>query len=299
MAVNKGKHLNHRIFVFGLALVLTMVCCKEQDGKIKTQLSPNGKDNEMSSVLELERMITAGDRNAIDLARQLGEAAWPAINRTAKTSEYRSRRIAIQCAGQIGGESAGSVLAAGLSDQNVNVRIAAAKELSVDPPETAKHAVLNVLSTGSETRTSILELLALAAGHLHGERTMQVLRSLAEGNDSVAEHASIALAKLGENQAKQVLISKLSTNVPYTRYEGLGQLRYVNDVSLATHVKPMLADQANAQVIGPERNRRYRRVCDQAVDTLVYLLKLKPSFETAVEKIYSHGELAEIEKLSQ
>ena len=297
--MNKGKHKKHRIYFWGLALVLTMVCCKEQDGKIKTQLNPNGKDNEMSSVLELERMITAGDRNAIDLAQQLGEAAWPAINQTARLPEYRSRRIAIQCAGRIGGESAGSILAAGLSDQNVNVRISAAKELSVDPPETAKNAVLNVLSTGSETRTSILELLALAAGHLHGERTMQILQSLADGNDSVAEHASIALAKLGDTKAKQALISKLSDNAPYTRYEGLGQLRYVNDASFAAQVKSMLTDQANAQMIGPERNRRYRRVCDQAMDTLVYLLKLKPSFEMGAEKIYSHEELTEIGKLSK
>lgn len=293
------KDFAYGTVVLGIVLVLTVVNCQEQAERVESQNKPSRKDNKMSTVVELEGMLAAGDRGAVDLARQLSEAAWPAISHAAKMPDYRSRRIAMICAGQIGGDKAGSVLSSGLLDTNVNVRIAAAKQLSVEPPATAQDAVLDALSRSSETRTSIREFLALAAGYLPGDRTIQVLRPLAKGTDPLALNARMALAKLGDPDARKSLINKLSAGVPYTRYEGLEQLQYVNDAGLALHAKRLLGDRAKAQLIGPERNRQYRRVCDQAVDTLVYLLKLTPPFETNIEKIYSDAELMEIGKLAQ
>jgi hypothetical protein len=44
---------------------------------------------------------------------------------------------------------------------------------------------------------------------------------------------------------------------------------------------------------------RYRRVCDQAVDSLVFLLRLKLPFEVNSEKLYSASERKTIQDLAK
>ncbi len=282
----------------GIVIMLAIYGCLGAGHMAQQQNRVESEEVKMSSIIELEKMLANGNWSAVDLAKELGHAAWPVIHRASEMPNYLSRQIAMICAGNVGGDQAGPVLVAGLSDRVINVRLAAAGQLSVNPPDSAREAILSKLSSDT-TEEDIRELLALAAGHLHGERTMQVLRPLAEGNDSLAEHARMALAKLGDPGAREWVMNRLSASEPLVRYEGLQDLEYLNDAGLVPRAKLLLADQANALVVGHERRRRYRRVCDQAVDTLVYLLKLKPSFETGAGKIYSHGELTEIGKLAQ
>jgi hypothetical protein len=50
--------------------------------------------------------------------------------------------------------------------------------------------------------------------------------------------------------------------------------------------------------IGTPYDEQHRRVCDQAVDTVVRLLKLTPSFEIAEEMIYSAEQINEVLRLT-
>jgi len=274
---------------------LSVGSCQSTDPTSKSQDHKFREEKKMNLPLELERMLSEGEWRAIELAEQLGNKAWPAIKNGASMSGYRSRQVAMACAGRIGGDTAGIILAQGLSDGNVNVRLTAAAQLSVNPPENAKTAVLETLSKSSEL--DIREMLALAAGYLPGKDTMEVLRPLAEGKDVLGFNARSALAKLGDPEARKQLISSLSSKEPRVRYETLAQLRYVNDRTLAKYAKDLLWDKASALLIGPERNRRFRRVCDQAVDTLVYLMKLSPPFPTTAETIYSDSELLQVSQM--
>lgn len=285
--------------IVAIVMIFAMTGCRENGRLVKKQDKTIRKDDQMSTVAELEQMLIADDIAAVNLAQQIGDAAWPAINRAAKMSEYRSRQLAMMCAGKIGGTNAGIVLAAGISDQNINVRSVAAKQLSENPPESAKNAVLSRLSGGLEKRESIQEFLILAAGYFPGDRTVQVLQPIANGDDSLAEHAKIALAKIGDSPSRQWLVNKFSNDEPQARYEALEQLYYVDDSNLAQHSKRLLGDRAETVALGPERNPKFRRVCDQAVDTLVHILNLKPPFETNLEKIYSEEELKKIVELAK
>jgi hypothetical protein len=108
----------------------------------------------------------------------------------------------------------------------------------------------------------------------------------------------MALAKLGEPQARAALLADLAAPLPRTRYDTVGQLRYVGDVGLASHARKLLPDRAAAQRIGIMNAPRYRRVCDQAVDTLVYLRQLKVSFPVNLEQIYSDDQISQVERLT-
>ena len=258
---------------------------------------PPGEETGMSKQAELERLLADGDYRAVEVAAAMGDAAVPALRKGAGMAGYRSRQVAMACAGKVGGEAAGEVLSLGLKDRNVNVRVAAAGQLSVNPPESAKDAVLSTLVRSTES--DVRELLAFSAGYFPGERTVAILRSIASGKGVLASNARMALARLGDPAGREAVLNDLASSDPLVRYETLGDLRYVDDPSLAVRVKPLLLDMADAQAIGPGGGWKHRRVCDQAVDTLVYLLKLKLPFPTSEETIYTEEQLLHVRDVTR
>ena len=280
------------LVVFGILLSVIYSGCGGAEPTRGSRQENLGEDMVMVTVADLERLLAEGNWSAVDHATALGTSAFPALEEAMNMPDYRSRQIAVVCAGRIGGEAAGHILGRGLSDVNVNVRLAAAGQLSMNPPETVKDTLLDTLSEGGET--DIQEMLALGAGYLPGERTVGILKSLTSESGPVSKSATMALAKLGDTDAKRQIIENLSAEEAGVRYETLAALRYINDVELAEHARNLLSDKANAKLVGPQRRRLYRRVCDQAVDTLVYLLKISLPFETGPEKIYSDEELAQV-----
>jgi len=284
--------------IVATAAAVALAGCEPAGPERRGGPATDNEDKTMTTEADLENMLTTGDWRAVDAARELGEEAWPTIRRGAGMANYKSRQIAMACAAAVGGDPAGAVLGTALDDENVNVRTEAAKGLSVAPPQTARDALLDKLQTGRDD--VVRGYLALGAGYLPSDRTTTVLRPLAKGGGELAQQARMALAKLGDAQAREALIQDVTGEDPEVRYRALGQLRYVNDPKLAAHARPLLADKRNAQRIGTNRNPQFRRVCDQAVDTLVHLLELTPKvkFETNVEKIYSPEELAAIADLA-
>jgi hypothetical protein len=128
---------------------------------------------------------------------------------------------------------------------------------------------------------------------------MDVLKPLAKRSSVLGANARMALARLHDSEARKSLMAELSAPLPKTRYDALEKLAYVNDRSYAPRVKQLLADEAEAMRIGIVEMPRYRRVCDQAVDTLVFLLRLKAPFEVNPEKIYSGSERKKIQDLAK
>ena len=166
----------------------------------------------MASEAELEKLLSDGDWGAVKTAQALGQAAWPTLEKGSRMADYRSRQITMACAGRLGGAHAASILVAGLADSFINVRLAAAGQLSGSPPPHALDGILDVLTTSSED--DVCQLLALAAGRLPSSRTTRVLLSVAPRQDAVGENAQLALAKLGNQEYIQAHLVKLSSDAP-------------------------------------------------------------------------------------
>ena len=110
----------------------------------------------------LDGLLKAANWAAVDLAQKQGPAALPALENAAKSDKYDTRQIAMACAAKIPGDRAGSILAAGLSDPDLNVRLQAANALVLDPPASAKSAIVARLASEPDDR--VKEALAIAAG---------------------------------------------------------------------------------------------------------------------------------------
>jgi hypothetical protein len=250
-----------------------------------------------SSVSRLEQLLQTANSLAVDEAGRLGTAALPVIRRYVRAENYRSRQLAMRCAGRIGDDQGADILAAGLLDQNFNVQNAAATELAKKAYAGAEKTILDQLGAGGDE--IVRENLALAAGYLPGRRTIELLRAIATGKGVLASNARMALARLNDVKSHNSLIAELRAPLPRTRYDALEKLIYVNDRGYLPQVKRLLADKAAAVPIGIVERPRYRRVCDQAVDTLIHLSRLQISFPIGPEKIYSEQERQQIQSLAK
>ena len=246
--------------------------------------------------INLNEGLAEGQYLAVEEAGRLGAAALPVIRRHVGSENYRSRQMAMRCAGRIGDDQGADILAAGLKDENFNVQNAAATELAKKAYPGATNVILDQLRAGGDE--IVREKLALAAGYLPGDRTITVLKIIAAGEGRVASNARMALARLHDVDSHNSLIAELSASLPSARYDALEKLIYVNDPSYVPQVKPLLADKAEAVRIGIVEMPRYRRVCDQAVDVLVHLLKLQDLSPVDSEKVYSLQELQMVERMA-
>jgi len=285
-------------YLFITLVLLCLGSCQAAPDVSPVREPAQKESSGMNSTATLENLLESANWDAVEEAQREGPAALPAIRQYARNRNYRTRQISLACAARIGGgEAAAEIIAVGLTDDNINVQLQAAKELSSGKFPSAAEAVLEQLGHGKDYL--VREFLALAAGYIPGGRTVDVLRPLAEGKGALSTNVRMALARLGDAQALSELTKDLSSSSPRTRYEALDQLRYVGNPKLIPYAKRLLDDKEPALRIGPAIRPRFRRVCDQAVDTLVLMLKLRPPFPIAAERIYTDEELRQVCELAQ
>lgn len=245
----------------------------------------------------LEISLQQASWDAINEARRLGESAVPILKKYSADNDNLKRQIAVESAGAVGGDEAAQILIDGLKDKDIGVNLSAAHALERNPNPGATETVVELLNTNDEE--VFREALALAAGGLSGEKTVEVLKKIeAADEDQVSVNAQMALAKLGDAPAKQAIINQLDDALPGIRYAALEKLIYIKDPSLARYARKLLGDKNPAVRIGLINDPEYRRVCDQAVDTIVFLLKLAISFEVSSSIIYKDKEIFEVESMT-
>lgn len=241
-----------------------------------------------TSTHELARLLAAASPVAVEESARLGVSALPVLRRFAMDENYQVRKLTMQSAGRVGVVDGADILERGIRDTNVNVQAVAASELAKRAYPAATDAILEILQ--SDTDLVVRENLALAAGFLQGKRVIGVLKSVSRQDSSLGVMARMALVRLGDGVARRGLTAELRSSLPRIRYTALEKLVYVDDIQLARDVTKLLHDEAEAVRVGFVEFPRFRRVCDQAVDTLIALLKLKVPFEAGVDKNYSAPE---------
>tara|TARA_R110002096_G_scaffold44524_8_gene119845 strand:+ start:51084 stop:52058 length:975 start_codon:yes stop_codon:yes gene_type:complete len=262
------------------------------------EAAPTTKNEPHAALLaELEQHLASANWQAVDLAKRLGGDAWPAVEAAAQQPEFRTRQIAMACAGALGTSRALPLLIAGLGDPHRNVSIAAASQLSLSPPPGAQAEL--VRSLGACEEDVICALLVRGLGRLPGERSIAAVLDAAQRSDALLDVARLALSKLGDKDALRSQRALLKNRSAAIRYQALVDTRYIANATLIVAAKPLLQDTAPVVSIGTPYNEQHRRVCDQAVDTLVVLLQLEPSFAVAAETIYSDEQIREVARLAR
>lgn len=251
----------------------------------------------MNGTNNLEIALQQKSWQAVNEAKRLNENALPLIKKYGSDEDYQKRQIAVACAGVIDDDGVVPVLTAELDDDNINVRLETAKAINKNPKPGVTDAVLEKLENSQED--VLKEFLALAAGKLPGEKTIEVLKKVRDSEEGqVSINAQMALAKLGVGEAKEAIVKELSDPLARTRYDALEKLIYIDDAALVPYSNRLLGDKSDAIRIGNIKRPQYRRVCDQAVDTIVFLLNLSLTFRAGKGQIYNAREIQEVDSKS-
>ncbi|MFT6283803.1 MAG: HEAT repeat protein [Arenicella sp.] len=271
----------------------------ESDIFIKKEVSANfnlAEVKEVSNVANLKKLLTEENWQAVDAAIKLGDNAWPALDAGATMQSFRSRQITMASAGAIGTDKSIHILVEGLDDKHINVRLAAAGQLSVNTPPDAQMALARKLRTCEEH--NICSLLILGLGNVPGELSVNSILEFSQNNHELTGVAQLALSKLERKTSIDAQLMLFSSSNPSARYQALIDLIYIADKNYASYAIALLRDKAVAISIGTPYDEEHRRVCDQSVDTLIELLQLTPSFITSAEMIYNGQQINEIIQLT-
>jgi hypothetical protein len=269
------------------------------DIPVTKELSTNTKIVEakkVANVTDLEQLLTEENWQAVEVAAQLAAQAWPTLKAGATMPSFRSRQITMASAGSIGTDKSIPILVAGLDDIHINVRLAAAGQLSVNTLPDAQLALAQKLRFCEET--NICGLLIRGLGNVPGEISVNSILEFSQNNDELKSVAQLALSKLEHKTSRDAQLKLFSSSNAFTRYQALIDLIYIADTNLSSYAKTLLRDTAAAIAIGTPYDEQHRRVCDQSVDTLTKLLQLTPSFSTSAETIYNDEQINEIIQLT-
>ena len=278
------------------ALIGVVLACTSSQGLSRDQPSRQKEAAAMNPATTLETLLESANWDAVDEAQREGPLALPAVRHYAASSNYRTRQIATACAARIGGAEATAILASALADPNINVQLTAAKEFS--PRGLSRRCPADPGSAGGQSSGRYCPRISWRwAGRVYSRRGLSIHPSpTIPGLGCAGDERPDGPGSFGRSRARHWLEGEFASPTPRTRYDALDQLRYVGDRSLIAEAKKLLGDREPARRIGTARHPHFRRVCDQAVDTVVFLLNLR--FPADPEKIYSDEELRRVRELA-
>ncbi len=176
-------------------------------------------DTEMADLFADPRPAVV--ERAIEYLVPRGDAAMGALATALFEGDYRSRQNAMWALARIGSENARLLLRQGLSDDDVEGRIAAAKGLGdLRDPE----SILPLIELVRSDEAPVRREAATALGRLrNSEAVPALLRALAKPIDRFEEHALIfALIEINDREAT---LAGLSDEAPSVRRGGAGGAR--------------------------------------------------------------------------
>lgn len=248
----------------------------------------------MSQLLEQQLKERNGD--ARDTAGREGEAALPVLQRYASNEDMGIRALVMECYARIKSDRALAALADGLNDPEFNVQKTALFMLHQVHGAAAVPRLQEKVVRADEG--FVRGQSALVLGRIGASSSARVIKArLPQETDAgAAREMGLALARLGDEAAKQKVVASLSSPEARARYAAVGDFEYMNDPLLVARLDPLLSDTRPARNIGVEPYPVMHRVCDRTVEAVAALLPGRLSFKTG-PRTYTAAEIEETRRL--
>lgn len=252
----------------------------------------------------------SGDFGPSSELASLGEGVAPLLAPYVTDSEEDIRRQAVALLAAIDGEAALAPLATALADGSQDIRQRASTALyeSYDPGRLAERpevgeALRNSIQQGNESGGAILLL-----GYFPGAGSEEVLRGLRQRRGSgmtevfswspvvpISLPANVALSRLGEQEARDALMSRIEAGDLEDLRFMLYALRDIDAPALLHALKDATLDDTR-EVFGemPSGVEPQIRLQDLAVTQFAKRFGLQMDFEVSGQKQYSDDEIAAV-----
>ncbi len=230
------------------------------------------------------------------VARKSGGQAVPALVPLLRDPDSDVRQLAVHCLAETGDPSAADGLIEALLDPDSQVAMAAAKALH----RLARVQQVDRLVDAREriTDPTLRREVALILGRIGQPALVQTLRAHA-GRDAAPEAAEgilVALAKLGEGEARRVFRERLLSSRGLERKAWLDYCEYIDQPWLLEPLSKVLDDPTPVLRVGVDARPdliESLRSCDLALNLIAHLANARFSFLVNRAKNYSPAELDE------
>ena len=299
--------ISNKYFYLVLSLFfLCLVSCEGKGSKKNGVISNNNKKNVVAlkkektmDLPELEKKILSKDWDAVvlvDAAEDKNEAL-PLLKKLCDNEDNDIRIITIECLLLLDAKEIPELLVRGLSDKNETIRETSMGGLYNKYDKSIIPQLLENLNNEDE---GIRDGVAFIIGKIGDNSVMPTLEKSyeKESNPETKRSMMLALAKLGDNDKREEIVSQFDKEDSNIRLQAIEDLKYINDPDLSGRILPALDDMGKAYKINPIDNL-YSRVCDAAVNLIAFLHNDPFSFEAGSKKIYTKEEIEEAKKFLQ
>lgn len=245
----------------------------------------------------LEQKVLNKEPSSVNLAKEMGSSAIPVLKPLATNADDDVRMIAISCLGYTGGGSdVADILINALKDDSPTVSVEAVRGLQryISPAIYTK--LLDVYDEVEDpTRRKDI---ALMLGKIEDAKIADLKqKDEGEKNEEAKEGLMVAMAKIGDGEARQEFLKRLQTAKDLELKRYFEYVEYVRKTWAVKGLTPVLGDKSELQRIGIDgvpSEVEYLRACDLAVNLIDKLMKPKFSFQVAGNKNYSDQELQQV-----
>jgi len=243
----------------------------------------------MYSIL-LEKLLEQLNYDAREIAEKMGKEALPILLKRKNAKSARERVLVLECLAKIKGEEAVQALIEALDDPEEDVWNTALDLLYIanSPAFISSLSSFVCESPNAVIRGEVAKIL----GVMGAFSSLSIIKAqLAKEKDEEAAYKMIlAVAKMEDGPERKKVLENLNHEDPRIRYETIRHLEYINDGKLAKNLLPLLNDKTKVANIGFVQKPIWQRICDRALEAIVFLTGKTLPFETG-DKVYDEDQL--------
>lgn len=246
----------------------------------------------------LEQKVLNKEPSAVNLAKQMGKSAFPILKPLAKHPDEVVRMIALSCLRYTSGERIEDIFINALKDESATTSVEAVIGLQ---PYLSPAIYSKLLAVYDDAEPVRRKDIALMLGKIDGAKIADLKKKAEDEKDAEAkEGLMVAMAKLGDGQAREEFLSRLHSAKDQELKRFIDYVEYIGQNWAIKGLNPILDNKNPLVRIGvdnlPQLGPEYLRACDVAVNLINKLLHPKFSFTVAERKNYSDAELQQVKK---
>ena len=242
---------------------------------------------------ELARQIgLANNAGAAALARRMPAAeVGDVLQQTAASPKSSARILVLDLASEYPSEGASRAILSRLEDPDLTVRSAANTQIGRIAQKSLVPEIFQAIK--KDFSTPVKAALIRQIGLIGDASDVPKLQALYRANPDMElrKALELAMARLGDESARQMLLRRLSAPAPMDRVTTLLDIPYVGAPEIARNFRPVLEDRRDAAVISAHGQPQVAgRVCDFAIQALG-ALGIPLPFETVPVRRFTEMEI--------
>jgi hypothetical protein len=280
------------------AFVVVLLCFSNL-GDAGTQTTTNSS-NPQKNIMSTERLVKLvkdGNTEANAVAAELGVSAAAVLAALASDPKPRVRHTAMICLETVGGDKAIETAMAHMEDADEQTAGQALMVLLRHPPQGRDGELLTGFDHGKYAATRLQT--PLIAGRLapNVDPEPWKKRYAAEQDAEVKENLLVALARMGNAEARAEFARRLKTDPDSDAPRWIEHAKYMEDPWVVPHLIALLDRRGHAMDLAPDfKNPLPQRVCDLAAKAVVEISKAKVDFPMERVIPFTDDELAAIRR---